>query len=472
MSEESLQSIVESENIVDRLFKNPPKSALSVFGVMMPPDVVRMEYTTWRDEQASWRTGVALHDQSYHMNNLRLTGPDVVALVASLSINSYATFAPGAAKQFVAVSPEGHVIGDAILYYLAEGELLLVGNPATTDWVQYNAEISDLDVTAELDPIWVLNKEKRRLVYRFQIEGPNAYHLLEELHGGPLPEIKFFRSGTLSIAGHDVVAMRHSMGGVPGLELSGPFDDRVAVKAALVKAGVKHGLRQIGSLAYFSTVIESGWWAVPFSAVYTGPGLKPYREWLSTKSSSARMSLGGSFYSANPEDYYATPWDLGYGKIIKFDHDFIGREALEKLADQPHRQKVTLIWNEDDFVAVHRRLVEDGPAAMRIDLPVSATARLHYDTILDADGRHVGFGTYPGYSSNERLMMSLGSVDEAHSAPGTELTLVWGEDGGGSRSFPFIEAHEQVKIRVTVAPSPISSAAQEYRKVQTGTATL
>ncbi|WES63413.1 hypothetical protein P0L94_13190 [Microbacter sp. GSS18] len=464
MAEQNLQSVIDSSSsIVDRFYQNSPKTALNVFGVMMPVDAVRAEFTTWRAEQLSWRNSIALHDQSYHMNNLLIRGKDALALFTSLAINSFATFRPGAAKQFIACSPEGYVIGDAILYYLAEEELLLVGNPASTDWVQYNAETGDFDVEVVLDPVWALNKDKRRLNYRYQVEGPHAYELLEELNGGPLPEIKFFRSGTITIAGHEVRAMRHSMGGVPGLELSGPWDDRKDVKTALVSAGKKYGLRQIGSLAYFSTVMESGWWAVPFSAVYTSPALQGYREWLSDRSASARMSLGGSFYSPNPEDYYATPWDLNYGHIIKFDHDFVGREALEAMADQPHRKKVTLLWHPDDFTQVFQRLVGDGPTALHVDLPVAATGRLHYDKVLDADGNLVGFGTYPAYSYNERAMMSLGSIDEAFAEPGTELTLIWGEDGGGSRSGGIVEPHEQITIRVTVAPTPIGDVARTYR---------
>ena len=464
MTEHSLEAMINSdESIVDRFYRNPPKTALNIFGVMMPVDAVRAEFTTWRDEQQSWQNGVALHDQSYHMNHLRVQGQDALALFTYLGINSFATFRPGAAKQFIACSPEGHVIGDAILYYQADEDLLLVGNPATTDWVQYHAESGEYDVEAELDPVWALNKEKRRFVYRYQVEGPNAYLLLEELNGGPLPEIKFFRSDTIRIAGHEVRAMRHSMGGVPGLELSGPWDERAEVKTALVKAGKKHGLRQIGSLAYFSTVMESGWWAVPFSAVYTSPALKGYREWLTDRSASARMSLGGSFYSPNPEDYYATPWDLNYGHIMKFDHDFVGREALEAMADQPHRRKVTLLWHPDDFIQVFQRLVSDGPSAQHIDLPVAATGRLHYDQVLDENGQFAGFGTYPAYSYNERAMMSLGSVDEHLAIPGTQLTLIWGEDGGGSRSGGRVEPHEQVTIRVTVAPTPIGDTAREYR---------
>jgi vanillate/3-O-methylgallate O-demethylase len=462
----SLQDLLESvPNIIDHLYGNRPKTALNVFTVMMPSEVVRPEFTTWRDEQRSWRETIALHDQSYHMQSLHVRGPDAVRVFERLGVNTFKNFAPGAAKQFLACSPEGHVIGDAILYYLEEQSLLLVGNPSTTDWVQFNAEHGGYDVAVELDPMWVLNKARRRNFYRFQIEGPFALKLLAKLHGGPLPEIKFFRSGTLNIAGCKVRGMRHSMGGVPGLELSGPWEDRDKVKGALVETGREFGLRQIGSLAYFSTVIESGWWAVPFSAIYTSPELRPYREWLSTNNAAARMSLGGSFYSPKVEDYYATPWDIGHGHLIKFDHDFIGRSALERLVEQPHRRKVTLMWNKNDVLHVFERMLEGGAMAMHIDLPLSATARLHYDRVLNKDGKPIGYAHYPGYTVNERSMMSLGSIEEMYAEPGTEVVLVWGEDGGGKRSAPWIEPHEQVKIRARVAPSPISQAAQEYRTV-------
>lgn len=464
----SLQQLMDTvPNIIDYLYSNPPKSALNVFTVLMPADVVRPEITTWRDEQRSWRETIALHDQSYHMHNLRVSGRDALRVFERLGVNTFKTFAPGAAKQFLACSPEGYVIGDGILYYLDAETLLLVGNPSTTDWVQFNAERGGYDVTVELDPLWALNRRKRNY-YRYQVEGPHALKLLEQLHGGPLPEIKFFRSDSLNIAGCKVRAMRHSMGGVPGLELSGPWDDREKVKSALVDAGQAFGLRQIGSLAYFSTVIESGWWAVPFSAVYTSPELREYREWLSTKSAAARMSLGGSFYSQNVQDYYATPWDIGHGHLVKFDHDFVGREALERMAKESHRRKVTLIWHPEDVLDVFQRLLDDRPTAMHIDLPVSATARLHYDKVVNADGKIIGLAHYPGYTINERAMLSLASLDEAYSKPGTEVVLVWGEEGGGAKSAPWIEPHVQVKIRATVAPSPISQAAQDYRSVLKG----
>ncbi|WP_172297315.1 aminomethyl transferase family protein [Pseudoruegeria sp. HB172150] len=461
---QSLSDLLETiPNVVDHLFRNPPKNALTIYTQMMPGDGVRPEFTTWRDEQQSWRKSIALHDQSYHMHSLHVRGARAQEFLQFLSVNTFKNFGVGAAKQLLACSPDGYVIGDAILYRLEEEEYLVVGNPATTDWVEYNAQALDYGVTTELDPMWALNPAKKRNFYRYQVEGPNAWDLLEELNGAPLPEIKFFKSDTLTIAGCTVRGMRHTMGGVPGLELSGPWEDRKTVKRALVSTGKKYGLRQIGSIAYFTTVIESGWWAVPVSAVYTSPEMKGYRDWLSAKHASMRMSLGGSYYSQDIEDYYLTPYDLNYGHLVKFDHDYIGREALEAISDNEHRKKVTLVWNADDVLKVMQSQFETGEAPLPITMPLAATARMHYDRVEDRNGKFIGLSTYPAYTANERAMMSLASVDADFAEHGTEVALIWGEDGGGSRSAGNIEAHKQVRIRATVAPCPISQAAQSYR---------
>ena len=453
-------------NVTDHLFRNAPKAALTIYTQMMPGEGVRPEFTTWRDEQWAWRNTIAVHDQSYHMMSLHVRGPDALAFTQFLSVNSFRTFGIGAAKQLVCCSPEGNLIGDAILYRMDEDDYLVVGNPATTEWVEYNAQALAYDVTTELDPMWTLNPKKAREFYRFQVEGPKAWALLEELNGGPLPEIGFFKSEILCLGPHKVRGMRHSMGGMPGLELSGPWADYQAVKDLLRTAGRPYGLRMVASIAYFTTVIESGWWAVPVSGVYTGAGTKGYRDWCSARHASMRMSLGGSLYSPNIADYYVTPYDVNYGHIVKFDHDFIGRAALETMQDRPHRRKVTLVWNADDVLAVMAAQFEGGEPQdkpLPITLPLAAIGRMHYDKVTDQDGAMIGLATYPAYTANERAMMSLASIDAAHAEPGTEVVLLWGEDGGGQRSAGTIEPHRQVRIRATVAPSPISKAAQGYR---------
>jgi vanillate/3-O-methylgallate O-demethylase len=50
-------------------------------------------------------------------------------------------------------------------------------------------------------------------------------------------------------------------------------------------------------------------------------------------------------------------------------------------------------------------------------------------------------------------------IDCEHSEIGTELTLVWGEEGRGSAK-PTVERHKQAEIRVTVGPMPFAEVAR------------
>src|SRR5689334_19524499 len=97
--------------------------------------VVRAEFTNWRDEQRSWRETCALFDQSHHMTDLYVEGPDALTLFSNLGVNSFKTFKVNQAKQFVACNQEGFVIGDAILFYLDENKFNLVGRPSAANWV-------------------------------------------------------------------------------------------------------------------------------------------------------------------------------------------------------------------------------------------------------------------------------------------------------------------------------------------------
>ena len=453
----SLQSIVDSvSNIAEYLYNN-------VTGARVYP-VVPPEFSNWRDEQHAWRETVCLFDLSYHMTDLYIYGPDAFKLLSQLAINSFKGFEPARAKQLVVCTPAGYVIGDGILFYLDKEAFQLVGRPSAHNWVQYHAETGGYNVTLERDEWSVADPHRPRKVYRYQVQGPNAKALLEKLNGGPLPEVKFFHMDWITIAGHRVRLLHHGMSGVAGAELFGPFEEGPAVKAAILEAGQEFGIRHVGSRAYATNTLESGWIPSPLPAVYTGEELRAYREWLPATSYEAVGSLGGSFYSPNIEDYYLTPWELGYGSILKFDHDFIGRAALEEKAKEPHRKKVTLAWNAEDVARAFATLVTEpkGRRAKYIDLPLSQYATWMYDKVLNRQGEVIGVSTFCGYSSNEGKMLSLAMLDEAYAEPGTEVTLVWGEEGGGSRK-PSVERHVQVEIRATVGPVPYSEAARQYR---------
>ncbi len=153
-----------------------------------------------------------------------------------------------------------------------------------------------------------------------------------------------------------------------------------------------------------------------------------------------------------------SPYALGYGPFIKFDHEFIGREALEKMAGRPQRKKVTFAWSAEDVAKVLASMFEPGDPYKYIDLPLSNYASASYDRVLSA-GKTVGFSMFSGYSYNERAMLSLGVVDPDIEV-GAEVRIVWGEAGGGSRKTT-VERHKQMEIRAVVSPVPYSKVVRE-----------
>ena len=186
------------------------------------PLPIKSEFTNWRDEQESWRTTAALMDLSHHMSDLTVEGPDTYRLLADLGANSFKGFGPMKAKQFVPVSYDGYMIGDCILFCLAENHVRLVGRPPALNWVQFHAETGSYDVTVRLDPRTANNPKGQRELFRLQLQGPFAAEIFEKVNGGPMPAIPFFHMGKFNVGKHEVTALNHRMSGFPGLEFFGP----------------------------------------------------------------------------------------------------------------------------------------------------------------------------------------------------------------------------------------------------------
>jgi len=446
----SLEDKVQRSGNVAQMLRNSPAGA---YTYPMKP-----EFSNWRDEQRAWSTTAVLFDQSFHMTDVYFRGPDALQLLSDLGVNSFKTFGKNKAKQFLACNYDGYVIGDAILFGLDDEEFSLVGRPITPNWVAFQAEAGGYDVDVVRDERSVAN-QGRRLTFRYQLQGPNALKIVEKAVGGPVDRIKFFNIGEFTIAGCMVKALNHTMSGIPGqemtgLEMMGPSEHGDEVMAALVEAGKEFGLREGGNRAYPTTAIESGWIPSPLPAIYTGEQMKSFRQWLSEVSWEANASIGGSFVSDRIEDYYLTPWDLGYGHLVKFDHDFIGRAALERLADQPHKHKVWLRWNDDDVAHIITGSLFGGEQrAKYMDMPSANYATGPYDRVLIGD-RLVGYSANVGYTVNIGGWSSLAMVDEADALDGTEVTLVWGEENGGSAK-PSVERHVQTTLRATLSTRPL-----------------
>src|SRR5580693_2080117 len=455
MSQQSLEALLQKTSPVE-LLRN------SAIGPYVYP-VVQSEYTNWRDEQRAWQKACVLFNQSYHMTDMYVEGPDALKLLSDLGINTFKNFGPNKAKQFVPCNPEGYVIGDVILFGLEDDLFNLVGRPSVHNWVQYHCETGGYKAKVTRDERAVAQKGPVvRKAYRYQVQGPGALNVMQKVLGAPVPELKFFQMTTFRIASKTVRVLRHGMVGQPGFELFGPWDEGEAVKAAIVEAGREFGLRLVGARAYSSNTLESGWIPSPLPAIYTGEKMKAYREWLPANSYEAIGSLGGSFYSENIEDYYLTPFDLGYGSTVKFDHDFVGREALERISKNPKRTKVTLALNREDVMAAMGTMFDKGDRAKYFDFPSAVYSSWPYDKVTK-NGKVIGISTWVGYSSNEGRMLTLAILDKEQAALGSEVTFVWGEQPG-TGSKPTVESHVQKEIRAVVSPVPYSEVAREaYR---------
>jgi vanillate/3-O-methylgallate O-demethylase len=404
-------------------------------------------------------------DQTNHKVNFFVSGPDALKLLSDTGINSFANFPVNTAKQFVPTASNGGVIGDGILFHLDENDYVYVGRNPGANWLQFHAETGGYDVETRYDdrsPSRPYGAAVHREYYRFQIQGPNAWQIIEKLNGGELEKVRFFLMGEMTIAGERVRTLRHGMAGAPGLELWGPYEQHGKIRDAILEAGREFGIEACGSRAYSSNTLESGWIPSPLPAIYTSEAERAYREWLPATSYEAINALAGSFVSPNIEDYYLNPWELGYGSFVKFDHDFIGRDALEKIDADAQRKKVTLAWNDDDLAKLLATSINrEGRGYQPFDLPNANYGSSNYDAIIDANGDTVGLSLFTGVTANEKRGLSLATVNP--DVPlGAEVRVVWGEPDGGSKKTT-VQPHDQLEVRAVVSPAPYAVTARgEY----------
>lgn len=397
------------------------------------------EYSGWQDEQLSWKTTCYLGDWSF-LWDVRFDGPGALDLLRDSGVNSFENFAIGQGKHLIQCSERGKVIGEGVLMRI--GEESFKTQSTTALWSAYLASKGAYDVTVtHLD------------TFQFQVSGPAALAVCEKAAGETLRDIRFMRFREVTIGGARVEALRQGMAGEIGFEFHGDAADADAVREAILAAGAEFGIRRLGRrtamINHLEAAFPTGSWhyqadffSDPDFMAFVGANFD--MQGLST-------ALGGSYDSNDLDDYLFSPYELGWGKSVKFDHEFVGRAALEKEAAATKRVRVTLEWNNDDVVDVYRSMFEDGPAYDFIDVPHNSRFVFWADEVRDAGGNRVGMSTAPGYSCYFRRVLTLAYVQPEFAKPGTTLTLIWGE-GDSPRK----------EIRVTVAPAPYKA---DHRRV-------
>jgi len=444
---------------------------LDLEGEHNPPRIVPEvpnEFSQWERETHAWRNSVALFDQSHHMEGVFISGPDAQRFLTTLAANNLERSNRDSAHQIICCGSDGRLIGDAIVFHLEENLFSVYGAGFVTNWLRFNAEVTDLRVEATRDnrtPTYANGFPVTRRDCRYQIQGPRAGELIEKLNGRPLGNVKFFQMTEITVGGQRCRAIRHGMAGAIGLELWGPWEHRSSIRDAIIEAGQEFDLRLVGSMAYLVTAVESGWYQAVLPAIYSSNETRPYREWLPSTGLEAATRLTGSMVHEQVEGYYRTPFDLGYGRFVDFEHDFLGREALQLRAKERAYKKVTLQWLPEDVVKiVTQMLTPNGAKPRYLHWPSSSEQiNVHYDRLTSSTGSEIGNSAYTAYSANDCAMLSLALVKDDVEF-GDEVIIHWGEAGGGWGSRQF-SATAITPIRAIVSPTPYARVAREdYRR--------
>jgi vanillate/3-O-methylgallate O-demethylase len=399
------------------------------------------QYTNWIDEQLSWKETCYVGSWSTFAN-LKLEGPDAVDLLADLSINSFADYPIGGGKHLVQCDADANVVAEGVL--VREGEEVFVVHGVPCYWTAYNLERGDYDATCEF-----------RDTFNYGIQGPNSLQVLDALADHSLRDVEFMHSGPIEIAGVDVTAVRFGMSGELGFELHGPGEHAERVWDAILEAGEGFGIRRLSSGTSSINQLEAG---IPsrvrdFVSAIFGDEMADYRAFLREHQTRDLIThaIEGSFDADDVSAWYRTPVELGWDRYTKFDHDFVGREALEAEVENPQRVLATLEWNDEDVIDVYTSLFEPGDTFKYMEMPHQQKRAMIADRVLH-EGEDVGVATMRGYSYYFRTMLSLCTIDVEHAEPGTEVTVLWGE--GKNPVSPTVEDHVQKEVRATVARTP------------------
>ncbi|MGQ4556533.1 aminomethyl transferase family protein [Halobellus sp. GM3] len=393
------------------------------------------EFTNWIDEQIAWKETCYIGDWSF-ISDLEVSGPEAIDLLADLSVNSFENFAVGQGKHIVQCNEDGKVLAEGVVRRTGEETFILHSTPSY--WTEFNLQRGDYDATCrELD------------LFKFQVQGPNSLQVLEAVADGSLRDIEFIHFGPIDISGREVTAFRMGMAGELGFELQGPQEYADEIWDHIVDAGSEYGLRRLGGRTASINHLEA---CFPprgrvFIPAIVAPEMAAYQRWLLEDMDRVSRDIltypiEGSFDADDISAWFRSPVELGWENRIAFDHDFLGREALEAEVENPRRTLVTLVWDDADVVDVYASLFRDGEPYKFMDMPNKQQWKMESDRVL-VDAETVGVSTFRGYSYYFREMLSLCTIDVAHAEPGTAVTVVWGEPDG-----------PQKEIDATVAPAP------------------
>lgn len=437
-------------------------------------------------ECMSWHEGCYIHSGLNPFPEADLEGPDVEKLLAKYFVNSFANRPVGKGMHGIMCNDQGKIVSDGILVKTGEQKYRSLCLPYLGMLAQNE---KDLDLT-------VTELTGTKGFYQFC--GPRSLELMENVTCQDLHGLKFMHFVSASIDDLPVFIFRVGMAGTLGYEIHFEMKDADAIYRKVAECGENYGLVQLGRHAYNSTHTEGGFTQCSIHFMYADFD-HANDEVLGKRSFPAQAagiyhslyspSFGDIMYDGSYSDQpykslFRTPAECGWARMVKFDHDFLGRAAIEKeqVEEDCPRQMVTLEWNGDDVVDVFASLLRDGEPYRYMDIPedlapyaeqpynhvtkVASSAALYYSQdIVNIDGRQVGVSSGRMYSPFYRKVISLCTIERDAAIVGNDVKVIWGNPGTNQRvirarvaPFPYVQSGRNEKISVADIPSGVPVA--------------
>lgn len=410
--------------------------------------VIPYEFTGWKDEVNAWvdsaYLGAAISDEWFPYT---VRGEGATEFMQKYFTNNFANAPIGKSKHGMLLSDRGTIAMDGIVLRVAENEYLTACcYPLLDYFLDKEHEQGNFRSVEGIDEGMTL--------CLYQIGGPKSLEILEAAAGENLHDIEYLHFRNVKIAGHTVRVFRMGMAGTLSYEVHAAMDICKDVYEKIWEVGQKYNIRRLGYHAYMMNHTENGFMQACLHFFYDFCHVEGFVEWCEKKAPflipmCVQPMNHGSV--ENEDVFFVSPFDIGWGYLVNFGHDFPGKEAAWKAKNSRHREVVTLEWNAEDIADVYRSQFEGNAPYKPMENVndyfmfdfFAANMMLNADKILNQDGQEIGISTGRGHIIHYNRMISLGSIDPDYTELGTEVIVVW-----GNKDYPA------KKIRAKVAKFP------------------
>lgn len=253
-----------------------------------------VQYEGILTEIAAVRQRAGLFDLG-HMGRVIIRGKDAEALLQHVQCNDASQIGPGDIRYSMLLQDDGGILDDILVYRAVDGDgFFVVVNASNAD--------QDLDLlraaAAKFTDVTI--EDATPHLGMFAIQGPLSQQVTQTLTDIDLSGMKYYRWARATIAGIDLEFSRTGYTGEDGFEFYPPADATTTLWNAVLDAGRDLGVVPAGLGARDTLRLEAG------------------------------MPLYG-----HEIDSKTNPLEAGLSFAVKFTHDFVGRQALERYKADP-----------------------------------------------------------------------------------------------------------------------------------------